>query len=73
MALTRTDARERATLIWSVSSPLSSTITLRDDGGADVQIRTHAHRLDRDGHAVCHAECAAAEIRRTAKRDAGKI
>jgi len=65
--MTISEAAERARLIWGDQRFIS--VRLRDDGGADVSLlrtfppsdvrgRTFtAHRLDRNGHPVCHNDC----------------
>lgn len=62
------DASARARVLWGEGRFLS--VRLRDDGGADVTLlrtfpptdvrgRTFtAHRLNADGHPICHNDCA---------------
>lgn len=65
--MTVNEASERARIIWGESRFLA--VHLRDDGGADVSLlrtfppsdvrgRTFTyHRLDVNGHPVCHSDC----------------
>jgi hypothetical protein len=67
--LTLNEAIERANQLWP-GRPMS--VCLRGiDGGADVLLlptarerTTNYHRLDGNGHPVCHEACSAAEAAR---------
>ena len=62
MSLTLQEAQDRAIKIWQFKP---HHITLRPDGGADVDYGYSAdypapygyHRLDSNGHVACHVRC----------------
>jgi hypothetical protein len=71
--VTRLEAFERAGIIWGPHRLIS--VWVRPDGGADVNLRPSgiasetaarhysAHRLDVNGHVVCHDDCRTLEPR----------
>lgn len=74
-AMTISEARERAAQVWGDGRIIR--LGLRADGGVDVELkpltalagqevgireRTYSfHRLDGNGHAICHTACQALE------------
>jgi hypothetical protein len=69
--MTLNEAIDRAYVVWRANGMLD--VQLRPDGGADVEllgelprgIEFAYHRLDANGHAVCHRACADMEEERT--------
>lgn len=54
--VTISEALERANRIWGAGRV--TVVRMRPDGGADIQVaRDNYHRLDTNGHAICHVDC----------------
>jgi len=66
--MTINEAKERAEKIWGSGV---EKVQIRPDGGADIDygyadaMPYGYHRLDANGHAVCHVDCRAREHRGT--------
>ena len=60
MALTKNEALERVAAIWG---EIGATVTVNNHGGAWIMSETQAHRLDSNGHPVCHKGCSNLEAK----------